>query len=199
MDSPIVVLTDGYLGERTIASELAGYLQDVIEIVLIDYEDLTQTQAVVSGLDGYVICLSGPGAFSYERALLFSYLAQNKNVIDAFPMLFEGKCKVGKWSWISAGAIVDGSASIGAMTVVLDGANLGKFSTVGNFCWVDESVHIGSGASVERHVTLLPNARLGISSRVRKNSEINKEIMREETVGSVIDTDFFGARAVLIP
>ena len=199
MDSPIIVLTDGYLGKSTITSELAGYQQNVIELVAIDYEDLTQTQEIVSGLDGYVICLSGPGAFSYERALLFSYLAQNKNVTDAFPMLFEGKCKVGKWSWISAGAIVDASASIGAMSVVLDGANLGKFSTVGNFCWVDESVHIGSGASVERHVTLLPKARLGINSRVTKNSEINKDIMREETVGSVIDTNLFGARAVLIP
>ena len=96
-------------------------------------------------------------------------------------------------------AIVDASASIGAMSVVSRRRQPGKFSTVGNFCWVDESVNIGSGAAVERHVTLLPKARLGINSRVTKNSEINKDIMREETVGSVIDTDFFGARAVLIP
>ena len=143
------------------------------------------------------LSVSGPGALSYERNS-FSYLATTKMSLT-FPMLFEGKCKVGKWSWISAGAIVDASVSIGAMTVVLDGAKLGKFSTVGNFCWVDEGVHIGSGASVERHVTLLPSARLGISSRVRKNSEINKDIKREETVGSVIDTNLFGERAVLIP
>ena len=102
MDSPIIVLTDGYLGKSTIASELAGYQQDVIELVAIDYEDLTQTQVVVSGLDGYVIVFRDRVPFPMSVHSYSVTLPRTKNVTDAFPMLFEGKCKVGKWSWISA-------------------------------------------------------------------------------------------------
>ena len=116
MDSPIIVLTDGYLGNSTIASELATITKRN-KLVAIDYEDLTQTQEVVSGLDGYVICLSGPGAFPMSVHSYSVTLPRTRMSLTPSPYCLR-KMQGGKMVLDICRCHCRPSASMGAMSVV---------------------------------------------------------------------------------
>ena len=198
MTDMVNVLSDGYLDKQLIKSEMQGYGEDKINIVYIDYEAPDLLSSIIAGLTGFTACLAGPGAFSYERAQIFSLLAQNTNIEDVFPKFGGGHNKVGKWSWVSAGTTIGTKASIGAMSVVLGGTSLGVSTRVGNFCWIDERVTVGTAATIEKHATLLPGCQVGTGATVKKHTEIRRILDKGAYVRDVIDTGFYGAVARLI-
>lgn len=198
MTDMINVLSDGYLDDQVISSELKGYEQDNINIVSIDYDAPDLLSSTIAGLTGLTVCLAGPGSFSYERAQIFSLLAQNADIEDVFPRFWDGHNKVGKWSWVSAGTTIGTKASIGAMSVVLGGSSLGVSSRIGNFCWIDERVTVGTAATIEKHATLLAGCQVGTGATVKKHTEIRRILDKGAEVRDVIDTGFYGAVARLI-
>ena len=194
----INVLSDGYLEDKVIFSEMKGYEQDNINIVYIDYEAPDPLASSIAGLTGLTTCLAGPGSFSYERAQLFSLLTQNANIEDAFPKLWDRHNKIGKWSWVSAETTLGNKASIGAMSVMLGSSSLGASTRIGNFCWIDEYVSVGIGVIIEKHTTLLGGCQVGTGATVKKHTEIKRKIEKGTEVRDVIDTNFYGAAARLI-
>ena len=191
------VLSDGYLSDETIEAELFAFGQTNSNIIHISYDDIEFAAKRIMELKGPTICLSGPGSFSYERAVLFSLLNQNKFIEDGFPSLSSQGYKLGKWSWVSASAYVNVSARIGAMCVLLSEVAVHATVTIGNFCWLGERAHMGLGAKIERHSTLLKGCQLGTGVYLKRHCEISANIGSGEQVDGVIDTDFFEGRAYL--
>ena len=95
MDEALNIITDGYLEDSDILTLLPNRKIDASKFVRIDYEEPEETSESIARLVGPTICLSGPGAFSYERARLFQHLSANKKITDyasKFP-------KMGKKNW----------------------------------------------------------------------------------------------------
>ena len=191
------VLSDGYLSDKTIEAELFAFGQTNSNIIQISYDDMESAAKRIMELKGPTICLSGPGSFSYERAVLFSLLNQNRFIEDGFPRLSSQTYRLGKWSWVSAGAYVNVSATIGAMCVLLSEVAVHASARIGNFCWLEERAHMGLGAKIERHSTLLKGCQLGTGAYLKKHCEISANIGSGEEASGIIDTDFFGGRACI--
>ena len=191
------VLSDGYLNDKTIEAELFAFGQTNSNIIQISYDDMESAAKRIMELKGPTICLSGPSSFSYERAVLFSLLNQNKFIEDGFPSLSSQSYRLGKWSWVSASAYVDVTATIGAMCVLLSEVAVHSSVTIGNFCWLGERAHMGFGAKMERHSTLLKGCQLGAGVCLKRHCEISTNIGSDEEASGIIDTDFFGGRAYI--
>lgn len=198
MDEAVNIITDGYLEDPDILTLLPNQGVGAPKFVHIDYEELEEISETVARLVGPTICLSGPGAFSYERALLFQWLNANKNIYDFAAKVRKTKAKIGKWSWVSNIAKIDDSAVIGAMTIILDDVSIGRESKIGHFCWLDDAVRIGSGAVVRNHVTVHKGANVGRGASILTQTEIRRDVAKFAVIGGFVDTDFFGGVATFV-
>lgn len=191
------VLSDGYLSDTTIEAELFAFGQKRFDIIHISYDDMEGATKQIMSLKGRTVCLSGPASFSYERAVIFSLLNRSHLIEDGYPYLSTQSFKPGKWSWVSASACVNESASIGAMSMLLAEVSVQATATIGNFCWLGERTSVGMAAKMAGHSTLLNGCHLGTGAHVKRHSEISTNINSGQQVSGLIDTNFFGAQAFL--
>lgn len=198
MDEALNIITDGYLEDSDILTLLPNQKIDASKFVRIDYEEPEETSKTIASLVGPTICLSGPGAFSYERALLFQWLNANKNIYDFAEKIRKTEEKIGKWSWVSKIANIDESAVIGAMNVILDDVSIGRESKIGNFCWLDDAVKIGSAAVIRNHVTVHRGVHVGRGAIVSTQTEIRLDVEKFAEIGGFVDTDFYNVKATYV-
>jgi acyl-[acyl carrier protein]--UDP-N-acetylglucosamine O-acyltransferase len=198
MDDLLNIITDGYLEDSDVSALMSNQEVDGLRFVRIDYEEPEVISKILTALVGPTICLSGPGAFSYERAMLFQQLSANKKIYDYAAKYRGVGAKVGKWSWVSDGVDIADGATIGAMTTILDDVFVGRDAKVGNFCWLDDAVKIGSGVVVQNHVTIHKGVHLGRGARVLTQTEIRRDVTKFAEIGGVIETDFYSAKATYV-
>ena len=198
MDDALNVITDGYLEDSDILTLMPNGEVNASKFVRIDYEKPEEISKTVAALVGPTICLSGPGAFSYERALLFQQLNANKKISDHAAKSRRGGTKIGKWSWVGNGVNIADSVTIGAMTIILDDVSIGRDTKSGNFCWLDDSVAIGSGVMVQNHVTINKGVNLGRGARILRQTELRHDVIKFAEIGGVIETDFYNAKATYV-
>lgn len=198
MSDALNIITDGYLEDSDILTLMPKREVDASKLVRIHYEEPEEISKTVAELAGPTICLSGPGAFSYERAILFQQLSANEKIFDYAAIAPRFGTKIGKWSWVSNGVNIAEGASIGAMTTILDEVSIGRDTKIGNFCWLDDAVTIGSGVVVQNHVTIHNGVNVGRGARILRQTEIRSDVTKFAEVGGVIETDFYNAKATYV-
>lgn len=195
MDEAVNIITDGYLEDPDILTLLPNQVIGAPNFVRIDYEEPEEISEFVASLVGPTICLSGPGAFSYERAGLFQHLSANKKISDYASTFHEFGKKIGKWSLVSNGVYIGDSATIGAMTVILGDVSIGSNAKIGNFCWLGDAVTTGADVVVQNHVSIHEGVHLGRGARILTQTEIRRNVKKFAEVGGFIETDFYNAKA----
>lgn len=198
MDEALNIITDGYLEDSDILTLLPNQKIDEPKFVRIDYEEPEAISEFVASLVGPTICLSGPGAFSYERARLFQHLSANKKISDYASTFHQFGKKIGKWSWVSNGVNIADGAIIGAMTMIMGDVSIGSNAKIGNFCWLGDGVATGADVVVQNHVTIHEGVQIGRGARILTQTEIRRNVAKFAEIGGFIETDFYNTKATYI-
>jgi hypothetical protein len=197
MANVLTVFSDKFFCDDYIFSNLIDTEIEDINILYIDFDDLTTLVDIISDLSGKAVLFTGPGTFGLERAQFFQTLSKNKSLTPFIPSWFSGK-KIGKWSWVSKDCKISQSASIGAMCFIGNNVNISANVTIGNFSWINEFTSLGIAAKVHKNTIIHHNVLVGSNCSVGPYAELRKNFFTSEVADSFIDCDVFDARAHII-
>ena len=197
MQNDLIVIRDGSFSEEEVKANIVCDEFDKIKIITIDLENIEDAGSVIASLSGAAVCLTGPGAFSFERSQIFHFLSRNKQLYPYLPQHLKSY-KIGKWTWVSPEVQLDSTAQIGSMVFVGSNTLISAKAKIGNFSWIGEFVQIGVGAQIQKHTTIHQNVRIGAMCNILSYTELRKDVFENKNEGCTIDSDVFNVRATIV-
>ena len=160
----------------------------------VDPEDLEKNVTEFSTLEGLVVSVLSPRAFSLYRASLYQLIKMNEKI--HFEDCSTESKKIHKGSFVGFNTKIADGVKVGLMSYIGCNSVISPNVVVGNYCWIGNNVFIGPGVKIADNVTIHDNTVIGAGAKISKYNEIRKDVTENlSLLSKKIDTDFYGATA----
>ena len=160
----------------------------------VDPESLEKNSVEFSNLEGLVVSVLSPRAFSLYRASLYQLIKMNKKI--HFEDNSSESKKVHKGSFIGFNTKLADGVKVGLMSYIGCNSVISPNVLVGNYCWIGNNVFIAPGVKIADNVTIHDNTVICAGAKISKYNEIRKDVTENlSLLSKTIDTDFYGVTA----
>ena len=161
----------------------------------VDPEDLEKNADDFSSLEGLVVSVLSPRAFSLYRAALYQLIKLNEKI--HFEDYSTTSNKIHKASFVGFNTKIADGVKVGLMSYIGCNSVISPNVIVGNYCWIGNNVFIAPGVKIADNVTIHDNTVISAGAKISKYNEIRKDVAENlNLLNKTIDTDFYGATAL---